>query len=117
MARVNNPRTAPDLFGAPAATPTDQSPAGGATAQALLPLPLGEAYDYRVPVGMDLAPGDVAEFPLGARAVIGVVWGTAPAKVSPRKLKTVIRRLPAPPLGDDLRAFIDWVAADRKSVV
>lgn len=110
MARVNNPRAAPGLFDehdapvAPARTETR-------AVQALLPLPLGEAYDYRVPAGLDLAPGDIAEFPLGPRKLIGVVWGAEPARVSPGKLKSVVRRLPAPPLGADIRAFIDWVAA------
>ncbi|MEI7610017.1 MAG: hypothetical protein WCJ64_21755, partial [Rhodospirillaceae bacterium] len=41
----------------------------------LLPLPLQGPYDYRVPEGMDLNPGDYVEVPLGPRRVAGVVWG------------------------------------------
>ena len=40
----------------------------------LLPLPLDRAYDYAVPEGLDLAPGDLVRVPLGARALAGVVW-------------------------------------------
>lgn len=122
MSRVNNPASAePDLFGdRPAPAPSPPAPPsvpGGAAeravqvVQVLLPLPLGEAYDYRAPADMDVAPGDAVEVPLGPRQVIGVVWGAAAARTAANKLKTVIRRLPAPPLGAELRHFIDWVAA------
>ncbi|HLW27087.1 MAG TPA: hypothetical protein VKY54_05100, partial [Kiloniellales bacterium] len=33
----------------------------------LLPLPLDALYDYQVPAGMTLAPGDLVEVPLGKR--------------------------------------------------
>src|SRR3546814_5284293 len=67
----------------------------------LLPYPLAGAYDYRVPCGVDLAPGDFVEVPLGPRRVIGVVWDDAerpPADepaVATDKLKSVLRRLDA----------------------
>jgi primosomal protein N' (replication factor Y) len=41
----------------------------------LLPLPLPEPYDYRVPDGLPLGPGDYVEVPFGPRRVVGVVWG------------------------------------------
>ena len=47
----------------------------------LLPLPLAGAYDYRVPEGLDLAPGDFVSVPLGARERIGVVWGPGDGEV------------------------------------
>src|SRR5476649_2584508 len=40
----------------------------------LVPVALNQAYSYRVPRGMDLAPGDVVCVPLGPREVIAVVW-------------------------------------------
>src|ERR1700722_1376349 len=76
----------------------------------LLPLPLGGAYDYEAPEDTPLAPGDFVRVPLGARTVEGVVWGAAKGDGEPRKLKRVIERLPAPPLGAELRRLIDWVA-------
>ena len=76
----------------------------------LLPLPLDGAYDYEAPAEMALAPGDFVRVPLGARTLDGVVWGAAKGDVEPKRLKRVIERLPAPPLRDELRRFIDWVA-------
>jgi primosomal protein N' (replication factor Y) (superfamily II helicase) len=114
MARVNRSAAdSPGLFDDQAAPPSPQPPPspGGRAVQVLLPLPLGEPYDYRVPADLDLAPGDVVEVPLGPRQLIGVVWGDEPARAPAKKLKNVLRRLPASPLGAGLRAFIDWVAA------
>ena len=66
--------------------------------QVLLPLPLGGAYDYRVPEGMTLAPGTFVAVPLGSRTVWGVVWsGAGDAAVPDAKLKEVIERIDAPP--------------------
>ncbi len=76
----------------------------------LLPLPLAGAYDYRVPPGLDLKPGDFVIVPLGRRELTGVVWGPAGNQVSSEKLKNIIGLLDAPPLPDGLRALIDWVA-------
>ena len=54
----------------------------------LLPLPAGNGYDYAVPEGMDVSPGDFVVVPLGPRKVIGVAW-TDPADggVDDAKLK------------------------------
>ena len=65
------------------------------TVAVLLPLPLGEAYDYRVPPSMALAPGDFVAVPLGKRILAGVVWGKARGDVDPGKLRDVERVLPA----------------------
>lgn len=76
----------------------------------LLPLPLAGAYDYAVPAGMELSPGDMVTVPLGARQRVGVVWGAAQGGVDPGRLKPVTGKLDLPPLPDDLRRFIGWVA-------
>ena len=44
----------------------------------LVPVALDQAYSYRVPDGMELAPGDVVCVPLGARAATAVVWADNP---------------------------------------
>lgn len=77
----------------------------------LLPLPLREAYDYRVPDGMELAPGDYVEVPLGPRRVLGVVWGDGGGAVESGRLKPVVRRFDVPPMTGVARRFVDWVAA------
>ena len=77
----------------------------------LLPLPLAGAYDYGVPPGMTLAPGDFVVVPLGPRERTGVVWGSGDGSIAPDRLKPVIERLDAPPLSAEHRQFIDRVAA------
>jgi len=78
----------------------------------LVAVALDRAYSYRVPPGMDLNPGDVVSVPLGPREVTAVVWA-ANANPDPRlhnRLKDVGDRLNVPPLRDELRTLVDWVA-------
>ncbi len=76
----------------------------------LLPLALDVAYDYRVPEGIEVAPGAIVEVPLGQRQVIGVVWGTAEGGIAPARLKDIAAVRAVPRLPASLRALIDWVA-------
>src|SRR5690348_973955 len=76
----------------------------------LLPLPLAGAYDYTVPHDLNAAPGDVVPAPLGRRQLVGVVWGEGSGDVADAKLKPIEEILPAPPLPDELRRFVDWTA-------
>jgi primosomal protein N' (replication factor Y) len=77
----------------------------------LLPLPLAGVYDYLAPSALALEPGDFVRVPLGRRRVEGVVWGEATGDVATAKLKAVVERLAAPPLPDELRRLVDWVAS------
>jgi hypothetical protein len=81
------------------------------TVAVLLPLPLADAYDYRVPQDMALAPGDFVSVPLGKRQLAGVVWGPPRGDIDPAKLRDVERTLPVPPMGEAMRRFVAWVAA------
>jgi len=81
------------------------------TVRVLLPLPLADAYDYSVPEGLDVAAGQFVIVPLGKRETLGVVWGDGTGEVAVAKLRDVIEVLPALPMADPLRRFIDWVAA------
>ena len=79
----------------------------------LVPVALDQAYSYRVPEGMDVAPGDLVSVPLGPRAATGVVWAEN-ANPNPRldnRLKDIEDKLDIPPLKPELRRFVDWVAA------
>ncbi len=76
----------------------------------LLPLPLVGPYDYRVPDGLFLAPGDFVSVPLGQRERIGVVWGPGSDAIDDKRLKDVIARLETTPMTDIARDFVDWVA-------
>lgn len=89
------------------------SPGGEAVrrVRVLLPLPLPEPYDYRVPPEFDLLPGDVVEVPLGPRRLLGVVWGEGSGAIDSGRLKPVIRRFEVPPFPEVHRRFVMWVAA------
>ncbi|TAJ83000.1 primosomal protein N' [Reyranella sp.] len=81
------------------------------TVKVLLPLPLADAYDYRVPAEMHLVPGHFVVVPLGKREMVGVVWGAGTGEVPQAKLRDVIGVLPALPMADAMRRFVDWVSA------
>jgi len=77
----------------------------------LLPYPFAGPFDYRVPAGMAVAPGDLVQVPLGPRSVVGVVWdGEADGAVGDNRLRPIAARLEAPPMRADLRALVDWIA-------
>ncbi|HEY9080325.1 primosomal protein N' [Magnetovibrio sp.] len=82
----------------------------GARCGVLLPGPFGQVYDYRVPEDLMLGAGDFVRVPLGPRKMLGVVWGPGAGDVADGKLKAVIEKLPAVPMAEITRRFIDWVA-------
>src|ERR1700730_14762506 len=78
----------------------------------LVPVALDRNYSYRVPRGMELKAGDVVCVPLGPREVVAVVWAEN-ANPDPRlhnRLKDVGEKLAVPPLKEELRSLVDWVA-------
>ncbi|WP_166300611.1 primosomal protein N' [Bradyrhizobium sp. 2S1] len=78
----------------------------------LVPVALNQTYSYRVPRGMELAPGDVICVPLGPREVVAVVWAEN-ARPDPRlhnRLKDVSEKLDVPSLKAELRQLVDWVS-------
>src|SRR5436853_7435382 len=90
------------------------SPASSTTrvVDVLVPVALNQAYSYRVPRGMELKPGDVVCVPLGPREVVAVVWAKN-VNPDPRlhnRLKDVGEKLDVPPLKEELRSLVDWVA-------
>lgn len=91
------------------------SPASSSTTRVvdvLVPVAIDQAYSYRVPRGMEVQPGDLVTVPLGPREVVAVVWAENPAP-DPRlhnRLKDISDKLDVPPLRDELRTLIDWVA-------
>ncbi|MEE9140906.1 MAG: primosomal protein N' [Alphaproteobacteria bacterium] len=96
---------------APAAAPPEAR--ARARVRVLLPLPLEGPYDYRRASGEALAAGDIVLVPLGGRELAGCVWDEADEgveEVAAARLRDVRRRLPAPPLPEALRRFVNWVA-------
>jgi primosomal protein N' (replication factor Y) len=81
------------------------------TVDVLVPVALDKAYSYRVPEGVELAPGDLVSVPLGATDYTGVVWGEGTARPGlDNRLKDVEEKLDYPPLKGELRSFVDWVS-------
>jgi primosomal protein N' (replication factor Y) len=69
--------------------------------------------DYRVPDGMEVAPGSVVVAPLGPRPIVGIVWDAERLPTTPvpdAKLRPLIGVLPVPPLRAELRRLIEWTA-------
>ncbi len=77
----------------------------------LLPYPFAGPFDYAVPEGMNVQPGDMVLVPLNRRAEVGVVWDASQGDAVPAaKLKPIDAVLDAPAMQPALRQFIDWVA-------
>ena len=82
------------------------------TAYVLLPIPADRPYSYAVPEGMDVQPGDYVQVPLGPRKVASVVWDAPVGDngVDPKKLRAIETKFDCPPVQEDMRRFIDWIA-------
>ena len=76
----------------------------------LLPLPLSDPYDYRLPADLAAPPGAFVTVPLGRRELTGVIWGGAQGGVEPARLKDVVAVRDTPPMPASLRRFIEWLA-------
>ncbi|MEP2827450.1 primosomal protein N' [Parvibaculum sp.] len=81
------------------------------TVSVLLPLALPRPYDYKVPPGMKVRPGDYVIVPLGPQELLGVVWGEGTGEVGHNRLRPVAEVLDAPPMPEVLRRLVDWVAS------
>src|SRR5882757_2309397 len=81
-------------------------------ARVLLPLPLGCAYDYRLPDDTAVEPGSFVQVPLGNRSVPAVVWDPAESDEDPiaeGRLKPIGEIYDTPPMTAPLRRLIDWI--------
>jgi primosomal protein N' (replication factor Y) len=79
-------------------------------ASVLLPLPLSEAFDYGVPEGWDLSPGDHVLVPLGPRKVRGLVSEVREVTGSNRKLREIEGVVADPSVPQRSMDFLDWAA-------
>ena len=79
----------------------------------MVPLPLPEPLDYRVPAGMAPSPGSFVAVEVGPRRLFGVVWDDAPEageSLPAARLKPLCEVLPAPSLPAELRRFVARVS-------
>ncbi len=105
-----------DLFGAlfgPASGSVKPGSGGPTIAvPVLVPMPAPGPYSYGVPEDMVVEPGSIVQVPLGPRQVIGVVWDKNDGPpVDPKKLRPITKTFDCPPLREEMRRFIDWVAS------
>ncbi len=76
-----------------------------------LPNALPRGFDYRVPEEMQLQPGDYVLAPFGGKEMRGIVWGAGKGGVDAAKIKPLIEHYShLPPMREEMRQFIDWVA-------
>lgn len=78
-------------------------------ASVLFPMPLPEPFDYAVPDGVRVEPGDHVLAPLGPRSVPGVVWAVGEDDGT-RALKALDGVRGGPRIRKSVREFIDWTA-------
>jgi primosomal protein N' (replication factor Y) (superfamily II helicase) len=81
----------------------------------MLPLALPAPYDYLVPAGTHVEPGQFVVAPLGPVEYLGVVWtrpeGAAPPDIKPEKLRAIVEVIDdVPKLPRVSLDFADWVA-------
>lgn len=80
------------------------------TVPILVPMPSDRPYSYAVPAGMKVEPGSIVRVPLGPREVAGLVWDGDGGEVDPKKLRPISEVFDCPPVGAEMRRFIDWIA-------
>ncbi len=108
MAGIHRKRGQDRLFDDRTADP----PAPPMRVPVLLPYPFAGPFDYRVPAGMQVAPGDLVLVPLNRREEIGVVWDGPPdAAVGDNRLRLISARADGARMRPDLRRLVDWIAA------
>jgi primosomal protein N' (replication factor Y) len=77
----------------------------------LVPVPTGEPYSYAVPEGMRVGPGSIVRVPLGPRQVAGIVWDGGCGDIEPKRLRGIEEVFDCPPVGADMRRFVEWIAS------
>lgn len=80
------------------------------TVPVLVPMPAEKPYSYAVPAGMTVEPGSIVRVPLGPREVAGIVWDGDGGAVDAKKLRPISQVFDCPPLRDEMRRFVDWIA-------
>jgi primosomal protein N' (replication factor Y) (superfamily II helicase) len=105
-----------NLFGetvTPAHAQVAAHPFFGKLAPVLLPVALDQTYDYAVPAGIDLSPGQFVLVPFGPQSRIGIVWDRSLGQqktFDPKKIKMIIETLDVPLLPAISLRFAEWVA-------
>jgi primosomal protein N' (replication factor Y) len=79
----------------------------------LVPLPLGEPFDYRAGSGPAPPPGSFVRVPFGPRVVEGLVWHEHGRRKLPlERLRDIVQVLDAPPMTEPVRRLVAHVAGE-----
>lgn len=78
-------------------------------AQILFPVNVPGAFDYRIPQGIVVRPGDFVFAPIGKQMKLGVVFAIVEGDGT-RKLKDLAQVKAAQPLSLEMLKFIEWTA-------
>ncbi|MBL8584865.1 MAG: primosomal protein N' [Rhizobiaceae bacterium] len=89
----------------------DSGPRPPPAVPVLVPMPAERPYSYAVPDGMTVVPGSIVRVPLGPREVAGIVWDGSAEGIDPSRLRPISQVFDCPPIGAEMRRFVDWVAA------
>ncbi|WP_113153434.1 primosomal protein N' [Nitratireductor sp. OM-1] len=77
----------------------------------MVPMPAERPYSYAVPEDMRVEPGSIVRVPLGPREVAGIVWDGPGEAVAAKKLRAISAVFDCPPISEEMRRFVDWVAS------
>ncbi len=77
----------------------------------MVPMPAERPYSYAVPEDMRVEPGSIVRVPLGPREVAGIVWDGPGEAVAAKRLRAISAVFDCPPISEEMRRFVDWVAS------
>lgn len=107
----NDQQFAPKITDDNMENPSNHPKYAGAVVPVLVPVPAARPYSYVVAKDDEVVPGSIVRVPLGPRTVMGIVWDGEPdGDIDTKKLRTIQQVYDGPPINQDIRHFIDWVA-------
>lgn len=81
------------------------------TVQILFPRALNQSFTYKVPEGLNRPElGQFVGASFGREKLIGVIWSYNLPAMLPPKLKSYAKVIDIPPLSENTRRFLNWVA-------
>lgn len=83
---------------------------GDRVGKVLIPRPFDEPFDYLIPEGLEIMPGQWVKVPFGRSTVAGCVWLISAAKDSPYQLKSIEDIFDVPPLNPAFIQFLNKMA-------
>lgn len=80
------------------------------TIRVVLPLPVGNGFDYLYTGKYPPTRGSLVDVPFGKKTLTGMVWGAGQGDVAATKLKHIYSVVDTLPVAEATLQFIEWVA-------